>query len=140
MRFSLTLLIAVFFFAESSAENQPKIFQNSLIEITASTEQCHDIKNGLHQEYKFLTIKNLTAQKVEVSYNKEMWYDGKCMNCNKTSEEYRFKVILEPNQSVSGNCGKKDKALSIFSKMLDMKKSELTKFEIKNIEVKTLSK
>lgn len=141
MKFTLTLLMAVFLFSFSKAETEPKvIFQNNFVKITSSTEQCHDNQNGIHQEYTFLSLQNLSSQKLEVSYNKELWYDGKCINCIKSSEEYKFKVVLEPNQTLSGNCTKKEKALSIFSKFLNMKKAELTKFELRNIEIKNITK
>jgi hypothetical protein len=141
MKFTLTLLIAVFLFSFSKAETEPKvIFQNNFVKITSSTEQCHDNQNGIHQEYTFLSLQNLSSQKLEVSYKKELWYDGKCINCIKSSEEYKFKVVLEPNQTLSGNCTKKEKALSIFSKFLNMKKAELTKFELRNIEIKNITK
>jgi hypothetical protein len=141
MKFTLTLLMAVFLFSFSKAETESKvIFQNNFVKITSSTEQCHDNQNGIHQEYTFLSLQNLSSQKLEVSYNKELWYDGKCINCIKSSEEYKFKVVLEPNQTLSGNCTKKEKALSIFSKFLNMKKAELTKFELRNIEIKNITK
>ncbi len=141
MKLLLMQFLSVFFFSVANENSEPQvIFKNNQIEITSMTEQCHDIQNGMHQEYEFLTIQNLTSDKLEVTYEKELWYNGKCISCSKPSDEYSFKLVLAPNQSLSGSCAKKEKALSVFSKMLNMKKSELSKFEIKNIVIKTIAK
>ena len=75
---------------------------------------------------------------MEVSFNKELWYDQKCLNCGDTSPENSYSLALAPREKVQGACGEaKDKRLYIFIKSLNMgSKSVLTNYKLKNIQVK----
>jgi hypothetical protein len=77
---------------------------------------------------------NLTDSKLTVSYDKQMWYDGKCIGCDRSPEQ-QFSISLEPRQTVAGTCEDKNKALHIVDKMLNVKSTALTKFELADIKV-----
>jgi hypothetical protein len=83
-------------------------------------------------------VLNNTNEAVEINFRKELWYNSQCTNCDSNSPEHDVKLKLKPNTANEGTCGTGNPALKIFSKMLDMKKSQLTKFELKKISVSPL--
>jgi hypothetical protein len=122
--------------------------QNSLItgiqfsndEITISTEfmDCVSTKNGTAKQYLNITIENKKPYAVAVSFRKNLWYNGTCLNCDTQSDETLVNVKLEGGQRISSNC-EADKLLKIFFKMLELKNvRQLSGYEFKNITIKKL--
>ncbi len=135
------LFIPVVFLSAYLFAGQPDevYFKNSELLITKQTESCNNSANGTYREYIFLKLENLTDKKMEVSFKKELWYNEQCTTCEKNNDEYLMKIVLNPKESISGNCDLRQRALSVFSKMLDKSSnSSLTKFELKNIQIKTI--
>ncbi len=97
---------------------------------------CHDAHNGLHQQKIFLRFVNLSNQKEEVSFTKELTFsNGK----TSTADGKTFTIQLNANEEKTGDClNKEENALFLFSKQLNFTSTELRKFELKNISVKTI--
>jgi len=115
-------------------ENAILLYDNYGVYIDYFYNECHQPAKGTHIEYIYLRFKNSNTTSVKVQFTKELWYDNKCLTCNSTSSEYFYQIMLAPGQTKQGVCGTKDKSLYIYSKMLDFKNSELSKFTLKNIK------
>ena len=100
--------------------------------------ECHDLTNGIHKKIVVLQFVNLTNQNLSISFNKQMWYNGRCIGCDNPAEQH-FTVTLDPQQSLVGSCeDKQTKSLYIVDKMLNGGNSMLTKFELANIHIATI--
>lgn len=132
-----SLLILTSFVCFSQTKNQnSRYFSNQGVEINIYEEDCIKPQKGTEIQYLFIEVINKNNYNVEVSFDREIWYDGKCQSCNANSKEYHSKILLEAYQSNRANCNNINKDLSIFSKMLNLKKvRKLTKYELKNITV-----
>jgi len=109
-------------------------YENSSVKIYYSYTECHDVANGLHQEKVILKFENLTGQKQQITFSKLLKYStGK-----ETSTDVDYQLVLNPGQVLEGDCDNRDKALYIFSKMLENPQSILQKFDLKNIIVKPI--
>ena len=138
LNFSKVLVTTLFLFlasvtlhAQSSWLNK---FENEKIAVNYKKEACNDVLNGIYKENVLLQLVNKTNEKLEFTFKKELWYNNVCSNCNSNSKEHIVTVVLNPNENTSASCSE-NKQLSIFSRMLNLKKSELTKFEIKDIVI-----
>lgn len=113
-------------------------FDSKKITIESYNEDYKDVKNGHHKEYKLLLIENKTANKIAVTYTTEVYYNNKCYSCS-NPKEYTFTKIIEAKSAIKTDAKAREKGLAIYAKMLDgVKASSLTKFEIKNVKVKTI--
>ncbi len=104
-------------------------------------EECHDITNGIHQENAVLKFVNTTNKKLTIDWDLKIWYNGKCVNCDKNDKEHHFAIQLNAGETKKGSCETryKNRELVIFSKFLNMKnKSTLSKFELHNVKVNPL--
>lgn len=137
MRKILLFIIAATLLLSFSMDNN-EVFSDSKISIKATTVGCNDIKNGTNKEYVFLTFQNKTPNTLEVSFLTEVYYNNKCYSCNNEAE-FTQKIVLKPNEIISGNCDNKSVSNSIFSKMLDgVSNSKLTNYSIKNVTMKNI--
>jgi uncharacterized protein YcfL len=133
--FLLTIAISLLFFIGANAQSEWKMkAEQENVLIKAKTVSCNDVANGTHKEVVLIQIENKAATPIEVSFKKETWYNNICTTCNKNSAEHKVTVQLGANEIMESSCNS-NKQLNIFSKMLDMKKSELTKFELKDITI-----
>ena len=99
---------------------------------------CHDVQNGIHEQYVVFQFINTTSETMSVIWQKELWYDDKCISCDKPSNsENTFRIELAPGESKEGNCDNTSSSgLKIFNHFINTSKgSKLTKFEFKNMEV-----
>lgn len=111
------------------------MYSESGITIYAELMDCHDDRNGTHKQYYLLTAENKNSNAKTISFEKELWYDGKCLSCETESSEYAVTVKLEPNSTLTGKCTKNG-PLRVFVKMLELKGvRKLTHFELKNISI-----
>lgn len=132
------IFISFFLYSFVLQAGQPSTvyFENAQVRITQQVENCNDEANGTYRQYIFLQFENLTNKKIEVTFKKELWYNDQCTTCEKHSGEYLMNVALSPKQTVKGSCELRERAFSVFSKMLDKtSNSVLSKFELKNIQV-----
>jgi hypothetical protein len=119
--------------------NEKKVwFSNSQLEIFSYKENCHDQLNGIQQEKVMFVFQNKTGNRLSVSFERQLWFDNRL--AKQSPAESRFTILVEPNQTLQGNCTLKDKALVVYSKQLNLKGKELTNFTIENIQVITLQK
>ena len=110
------------------------IEQNGVI-IHAELENCDNIANGTFKQYIILTIENQNAVAKQVSYKKDVWYNGVCSSCDSESQEYVVKFTIDPNDTLKGDC-EENNGLRIFSQMLNLPKvRKLTHYELSNLIV-----
>jgi len=138
MKKTVLLLFALIPLAGFSQQQWQSYFKNENITIEYRYEDCHDNQNGTHKQYLLLKVSNNTDKAIDVSFRKELWYNEACTGCEGNSPEHQVQLKMKPGAKDEGTCGTSNPSLKIFSKMLDMKKSQLTKFELKNISVSPL--
>ena len=94
--------------------------------------QC-DPSIGYDNESILLKFKNKTTQTIQISWNKNLYYDGVCKTCD-YPDEYYYEIQLQPFEEVEGNCSiSSNNRLKIFSKFVDLnytKGLKLTAFEL----------
>lgn len=110
------------------------------VEIDYKIADC-DAEIGYDKELVLLKVTNNSDHKVELKWHSHLYYNGVCKTCD-FPEEYSVSIILEPNESLSGDCTvNSDSRLTLFCKFLDSNykgKSQLTNFELKNIQIITI--
>ncbi len=134
---SCLLLIPLFGCLQMLAQNPTVYFSNNQIEISYTKTDCNDAANGIFKQYLLLQVKNLTSEPLKVSFKKELWYNDTCTNCESNSPEHISVIELQPGATETASCENNDKTLKIFTKMLNLNASVLTKFELKKITVNT---
>jgi hypothetical protein len=137
MKSSIILTFLLFSISIIAKESSKVYFENNQVRVTQQTENCHDESNGTHRQYIFLQFENLSDKPITVSFKKELWYNEQCTTCGKKSDEYEMSISLDAKEKKISSCEKRERAFSVFSKMLDnTSNSVLTKFELKDIQVK----
>ncbi len=104
------------------------------VQVYYKAEECHDISNGLHQEWVLLKFVNTTDQELQLDYYIQVWVEGKCTNCDDLTEEHHFQVVVPAGGSIMGECESFGN-LKIFSKFLNYDLDELTHFELIDVKV-----
>ena len=134
-----TFLVCLCSISFAQNGNKVEYFSNDGITISLISKDCINTAKGTAKQYLFIEIINTTASDLNVSFDKEIWYDNKCHTCNSNSIEYKVEVIVPANSTIGGNCESNNKTLRIFSKMLNLDKvRKLSKYELKNIAVETV--
>lgn len=111
------------------------IYNSGGIRISASLAECTDHHNGTAKAYRFLEMANASEDAITIRFKKNLWYDGKCISCSSTSEEYVVEAKLNPGETISGNCAESNR-LRVFVKMIDLKNvRQLTHFELVDIQI-----
>ena len=134
-------LLMVLLVANSFGQSTNKIeyFSQDNITINLILEDCIDNKKGTEKQYYFIEIINNNPFSVNVTFDKEVWYNNVCQSCNSQSNEYKITSTISPNNSIYGDCNSTNKSLQIFSKMLNLDKvRKLSKYELKNINVEII--
>ena len=74
---------------------------------------------------------------MHIHAKKVLWYNGKCFNCDKESDEYTYDYTIQSGDEVVGvPMGKKGGKLVIFKRFLDKPAvPEVTKFELQKLTV-----
>lgn len=135
-----TLLVALIFLMVfnpllSNGQETTILYAEGGITISAQLTNCDDDRNGTHKQYNLLTLENKNSTAKTISFEKELWYDGKCLSCETESSEYAITISLEPNSTLTGKCTENG-PLRVFVKMLELKGvRQLTHFELKNISI-----
>ncbi|MFH2140778.1 MAG: hypothetical protein ABIJ97_00040 [Bacteroidota bacterium] len=108
------------------------------IEIYYKSEECHDLKKGMHKEFVLLKFVNTTEENLVIKWDNYLWYDGNCLTCIEDAE-YKFSVQLSAKESREGGCEyESELSLKLFSRFLNYSdKPELTMFELANLKVLT---
>ncbi|MBI2271819.1 MAG: hypothetical protein HYU69_15870 [Bacteroidetes bacterium] len=121
----------------SRSENEKtQIYFSEGIEINLKKVDCIDKAKGIEKQILVIELINTNSYPVNISFNKELWYDNNCQTCNSNSDEYTVSLPILENSTVVGDCIAGDKSLSIFVKMLNLENvRQLTKYELKNITI-----
>jgi hypothetical protein len=135
------LLLVVLFsntcLSQSSSELNPDwkpYYKDERVEILSRKDDCRQPSKGTNHQNLYLKFRNLTGEKLLVRWNAELFYNGKCLNCE-SGEGLSKLVILEPGEIREGSCETpSDSPLKIFVKMLDLPvTSELSGFNLKEV-------
>ncbi len=97
-----------------------------------------DKHNGINADYIEIMLLNTTSNKVQITWQNELWFDGKCQTCDQYNKsEYKHKIILNGSQSLEGDCQTKENSdLLIFIKFNDKPDvRKLSDFELKYLKV-----
>jgi len=127
-------VLMLFVYSTNAQENENWIQYKKIdgIQINYKYIECNNPSQGTYKEYIVFKFFNTTDEIVNVSFNTSLWYDGQ----NKTSDskENLRELRIEPKQVFETSCDK-NKEYNIFSKFLNYKKAELTKFELTGIKI-----
>lgn len=133
------LLICSVSFSFGQSFNKSLYFSENGISIYFISTDCIKPEKGTAIQYLFIEVENTTSSAINISFNKEMWYDNVCQTCNANSNEYKIDIQVPANSKIEGNCDAQNKSLRIFSKMLNLDGvRQLTKYELKNIKIESI--
>lgn len=97
-----------------------------------------DKHNGINADYIEIMLLNTTSNKVNITWQNELWIDGICQTCKAyNKQEYKHNIILNGSESLEGDCqARENNDLLIFIKYND-KPSErkLSDFELKYLKI-----
>lgn len=135
MKHTLLALFALLLAAPAVAGGDWKTyFESKEVKVLYCYTDCHDEANGLHQQKILLKFINLQNKAVEVSYGRQLQFSNK----QSTSPDVKqFTVNLAANATLQGDCTTKNNALFIFSKQLNFSSTQLEKFDLQSISVKS---
>ena len=130
------LLLSFSAFSQSQVvEKAHGLITKDGISISSALQNCDDVKNGISKEYVLLDVHNENSFPLELSFKKNLWFDGECNSCASTSPEYVVFITLEAESEMHGSCSANN-SLRIFSKMLNLEKvRKLTNYELVDITV-----
>ncbi len=115
-------------------DNWTNYYNSAEVKVNYKHIECHDDANDIHKKLVVFQFVNLTGNAITVNFSKQLWYDGKCISCDDTSESW-FSVRLAANETQEGNCSQRNKAFYALDKLLNVKSKSLTKFELTGIEI-----
>gem|GEM_PF-400392 len=134
--------LVVLWFLSFSAFSQSQVVEKTHdiitkdgVSISSALQNCADVKNGISKEFVILNVYNENSFPVELSFKKNLWFDGKCTSCSSSSMEHLITITLEAESVMHGSCSTNND-LRIFSKMLNLEKvRKLTNYELVDITV-----
>lgn len=133
---TLIAIIATFLLVKNTAAQNDALsinHQNERVSITSNQIDCVDQQNGTAKAYLALSLTNNSDQQISVSFKKNMWYDGSCISCESTSDEYNVSRKVLPNETLVGSCDD-NQDLNIFMRMMELEGvRQLTHAELDNI-------
>jgi uncharacterized protein YcfL len=126
-------------FAQSSNEGfNQTIFDSELASISTEYVECIDEANGTAKAYLLINAVNKSNSVIDISFKKNLWFDGECVNCESESNEHILSFELEPSETKTGGC-ETNSGMRIFVRMLNLTDvRQLTHFELETIEVTKL--
>ena len=132
LSFSILFVNTVF----SQSDNWEEYYSDNQIKIEYNYMIC-DFSSTASQELIVFRFTNLNENNITLNYETQLWYDGKEINTEHNSDEFRKTINLENNEIITTNCENQWKEYSIFSAFVHNETSEryvsLTKFELTNI-------
>ena len=119
-----------------SQSDESALYADSQLTVEVVKGECRDEKNDIHKEYVFLSFTNNTSKTLTVSYKQHLWYNDECLTCDVQSEEYTYTVDLAPGQKLVPECrDRKNRAVAVFSKMINIDTRQLTNIELVDVVV-----
>ena len=137
--FIFTFLFSICLFNTSFKNtNEWELYKQSKgIQFFYKQTDCDDVANGLYQKYVIFKIVNTTDFKVNIEWNKQLWYNNYCTTCNKTNENDKVIINIDAHSELIGDC--KSEELSIFSEFKNHPEvNKLTDFEIIDLKIKPI--
>ncbi|MBT3417785.1 MAG: hypothetical protein HN427_03315 [Flavobacteriales bacterium] len=135
LTFSILFVNTVF----SQSDNWEEYYSDNQIKIEYNYMIC-DFSSTASQELIVFRFTNLSENNITLNYENQIWYDGKEINTEHNSDEFRKTINLENNEIITTNCENQWKEYSIFSAFVHNETNEryvsLTKFELINITTK----
>lgn len=122
----------------SQNETWQKVFSDNGVEFFSRKTECHDVQNGIHEEYFLIQIHNISNNAINLKWNYHLWNNETCINCKENISDIKFfEITLQPGESVEGTCDNKaQKGLLIFSRFLQRKTSNpVNHFTVENVNV-----
>ncbi len=121
----------------SGEQMERVVFENDQIKISSHVEECIRPQDGTDNFYVFLEVTNKSAKSLNVAYDKQLTYNGKCIGCDEANEELHVNLTVPAGSTLSGTCDPKDgKDLKIFHHMGGgFSKNVLDAFELNNITI-----
>ncbi len=137
---TIFIFTSCLYFAQSPTE-WTTYFEKDGVTISYKYADC-DLEMGYDEQRVLLKIDNNSGKKAHIIWNAHQYYNNKCLTCEDPWGEYRREFSLEPTISLEGICSiKGDNRLIIFSKWVSQpNKTELTKFELNDINITTYDK
>ncbi|MCK6648555.1 MAG: hypothetical protein L6Q66_02760 [Bacteroidia bacterium] len=133
----LTALLSVFNLCkiEHAPSTEWKIeYIDSEIKIESALLIIDDQTNGIKHERVIFRYSNLSSKKINVSFSRRMYYDGKCMGCDNNLDK-KMTITLDPSEVIEYTEKNKDKVFYLFSRDLNNTISKkLDSFQITSIE------
>ena len=133
--FSILFTNAIF----SQSNNWELYYSDNEIKIEYNYMIC-DFSSTASQEIVVFRFTNLNENNITLNYETQLWYDGKEINTEHNSDEFRKTINLENNEIITTNCENQWKEYSIFSAFVHNETNEryvsLTKFELIKITTK----
>ena len=122
----------------SQSDNWEEYYSDNQIKIEYNYMIC-DFSSTANQELIVFRFTNLSENNITLNYETQIWYDGKEINTEHNSDEFRKTINLENNEIITTNCENQWKEYAIFSAFVHNETSEkyvsLTKFELTNITI-----
>ena len=123
----------------SQSDNWEEYYSDNQIKIEYNYMIC-DFSSTASQEIVVFRFTNLSENNITLNYETQIWYDGKEINTEHNSDEFRKTINLDNNEIITTNCENQWKEYSIFSAFVHNETNEkyvsLTKFELTNITTK----
>lgn len=111
--------------------------ENSELKIEYKFVDC-DPAMGYDKEVVLIRVSNLSADKLQISWNSELEYDGSCNTCN-YPEEYFTQFSISSNNIIEVDCDlHADTRFRFFSKFIDVnytKGATMTAFKLANLTI-----
>ncbi|MFC1734062.1 hypothetical protein ACFL6I_27475 [candidate division KSB1 bacterium] len=117
-------------------DNNWQLYQETdLLQIYSKMIRCDLPDEGIRREMVILKFVNRTNQTVNLEWDMQLFYNGNCRTCNIEGDAYHYKLSLNPNAILEGDCSS-EKELLLFSKfVLDKEMKGLTNFELANLKI-----
>lgn len=115
-----------------------KVYDNNGIEFSYKKVECHDVQNGIHEEYFLIQINNNSGNPVSLKWDYHLWNNDICLNSKESNSDIKFfEAKIAADESIEGSCDNKDqKGLHIFTRFLNYKTANpVTRFTVENVEV-----
>jgi len=116
-----------------------KLYTGNGVEFFYQKSECHDIQNGIHEEYYLIQIHNTSNNSLQLQWNYHLWNGENCINCKENLSDIKaFNAKILPGETIEGSCkNKTQNGLKIFSRFLNYKTANpVTHFTVENINVK----
>lgn len=136
-----TIILFLFAFSTSlsgqTQEQREWILYKSIegIEIYFQETDCRTNDAPAQVAY-IIKVVNTTGQNLNISWNLIVWYNNERLEKNVADDENHYKVRVDANQTVIGDCTVPYGALYIFKDFITYdSKTKLTRFELENIQI-----